>query len=53
MKEDHTFWSNGRVQIKETNQWGAKFLVEWLCTRKEKIKKDHILLSKGRVQIKK
>ena len=25
MKEDHIFLSNGRVQIKEINQWDAKF----------------------------
>ena len=22
MKEDHIFWSNSRVHIKEINQWG-------------------------------
>ena len=25
MKEDHVFLSNGCVQIKEINQWDAKF----------------------------
>ena len=25
MKEDYIFLSNGRVQIKEINQWNAKF----------------------------
>ena len=25
MKQDHIFSSNGRVEIKEINQWGPKF----------------------------
>ena len=33
MKEDHIFWSNGRVHIKETNQSEPWFLVEWSCTK--------------------
>ena len=33
MKEDHMFLSNGRLEIKEINQWGSFILVEWLCTK--------------------
>ena len=49
MKEDHIVLSNGRVQIKEINQCGPQFLVEWLCT-KERIKEGHIFLSNSRIQ---
>ena len=33
MKEDHIFWSNGRVHIKEINHWETWFLIEWSCTK--------------------
>ena len=33
INEDPNFWSNGRVQIKEINQWRPQVLVEWSCTK--------------------
>ena len=32
MKEEHIFWSNGRVEIKEIDE-NSSFLVKWYCTK--------------------
>ena len=32
MKEEHIFWSNGRVEIKEIDE-NSSFLVKWSCTK--------------------
>ena len=38
MREDHIFWSSGRVQINKIDQRDSKVLVQWSCA-KERIKK--------------